>query len=272
MMPIFDTHVHYNLEPLTTNWQHHWQLANTAGVTHSVVVGTDSKTSLKAVEIALTDKHLFAAIGLHPSHVDNTFLEHITELKSLLTTQASNICAIGEIGLDFYRVNKQDPSFNNIFKNQVTALELQLELALQNNLPIILHVRDTDLPSSFKPQNAYWETLNLLKQLPRNTQFILHCVSGPAEYIETAISLGGYISVAGNVTYPNADHIRKLVSLAPTARILLETDAPYLAPQQFRGQSCQPNMITKTAEFVKNELSLDLDQIFENSLQVFNIQ
>jgi len=288
-MNIFDTHCHYNLEPFAETWQKHWQEAQDHGVQKSVIVGTDWLTSNTALIISQQDPNLFSAIGSHPGNYQEMIFEiserlHQTfsdsaiiekelreelltniqteckELKSILTKK---VVAIGETGLDYFRLpeNVSQPLIKEI---QQLAFAKHLQLAQESQLPLIIHVRDTT-------DEAYWDVLKILQKNAWQQPFILHCVSGPNAYVQKAIELGGYVGIAGNITYKNSDHLRELIEFAPADRRLLETDAPFLPPIPYRGKPCEPWMISETAKYVQNELELDLEQIYENSCRVFQL-
>lgn len=271
---IFDTHCHYNLDPLTADWQKHWQTAQARGIQKSVVVGTSLETTELGIQIAATDKNLSASLGIHP-HVfqdsvvenGNIKLEQLPDLIHQLTAfKTDKIVAIGETGLDYFWLPEIETQRKASIELQEAGFIAQIELANQLQLPLIIHVRD-------KTDQAYHRVLTLLTQYYQHHKpFILHCVSGPLSYLKAAIELGGYIGVAGNVTYKNADHIRQLVTTAPPDRILLETDAPYLPPQNYRGQTCEPWMISETHAFLVNELKLDSEQLYQNALSIFNLK
>lgn len=258
---IVDTHCHYNLSPLYENWQDHWGKAQKYGVKRALIPSTDIETSRRAIEISSTDKNLFAAVGIHPHEYNSlsaadlpTFIyEHAASLSILQDNP--NVIAIGETGLDYYRL--QDDERKQAIHNQQAAFKMHLQLANQFEKILIIHARDKGGKKE-KNQQAYWDILKIIKD---NYQFkkplILHCVSGPEVYIEEAIKLGAYFGVGGNVTYPNADELRGLVGSLPADNILLETDAPYLPPQEFRGQTCEPWMISQTAEYLKNEFDIN---------------
>jgi TatD DNase family protein len=245
------------------------------------VIGTNYKTSQQAIEIAEADKNLFAAIGFHPSEyiepaiiafknardvsraVNDTTEDMSLDMDDLTTLSSDKIIAIGETGLDYFRLDAYNKEQNHVIKHtQHEALRKHIQLARSRQLPLILHVRD-------QAEDAYWDVLNLLDQEEYDGQFILHCVSGPLAYIKQAIEMGAYISIAGNVTYSSAHRIREIARLTPPDRILLETDAPFLPPVPHRGKPCDPWMIELTAQYLEEELSIDLEQCYENTLQLF---
>ncbi len=269
---IIDTHCHYNLSPLYEDWQQHWQKAQQHGIKQAIIPGSNIETSRRSIEIAQCDKNLHAAIGIHPSEYN-----HISaaDLPTVVTQHAAtlammidnpNVIAIGETGLDYYRL--EDEVRDQAIKNQKAALKMQLQLANEFNKVLIIHTRDKGGKKE-KNDQAYWDVLSIIKDNYQfKKPFILHCVSGPKEYIKEALKLGAYIGIGANITYPNADELRELVKLVPKEKLLLETDAPYLPPQEFRGQTCEPYMIERTGEYLQEKLQFDLDQIYQNSIAI----
>ncbi|MFH2118139.1 MAG: TatD family hydrolase [Candidatus Paceibacterota bacterium] len=277
-MPIIDTHCHYNMEPffsgkkfifdledgdslLNMNWQDHWQNAQAKGVTGSVVVGTTIETSDLALEIAQKEPNLLAAVGVHPSHAHEITLDQLDRAAANWTEQ--KIHAVGETGLDFFRLDPNDEAFEQITNQQKEVFRWHIRFAQQQNLPLIVHVRD-------KTELAYRETLAIIKkEYSGDKPFVLHCISGPLDYVQEAIEFGAFIGFDANITYPKAQEIRDLVGKTPANRLLIETDAPFLPPQNHRGKVCEPWMIAETAEYAQQELGLNLDQLFENSQNFF---
>lgn len=259
---IVDTHCHYNLPPLSEDWQNFWQEAQVAGVKSAWIPGTTLESSREAVRIAQQDDNLFALIGIHPNDEPMAEIEMIStmaELQSLIDVDRaggrSKIIGIGEIGLDFFRIEKNEQTERD---RQWGWLAAQLSLAKRNNLFVSLHVRDQETPELETQGNAYWETVRAVRTAKLSQPFILHCASGPLSYVQAMLDLGAYVSFAGNITYPKADRIREIWQLTPPNRRLLETDAPFLAPQGFRGQLCRPALIAETATWIREHLSPSL--------------
>lgn len=297
-MRIIDTHCHYNLEPLFSGsmdessekvveigkWRQHWQKAQEAGVVASVVIGTNVMTSYRAVQLCREDKNLYPAVSLHPTEVTEKIVMAQLESRSteaeideMITNEInkieylasqSEVIAIGECGLDYFRLPQQKELVDTVKQYQQQVFRELIEIGLEKNLPIICHIRDKD--ETAQNGTAYWEALEILQQM-KVKKFVLHCVSGPAEYVEAAIKLGAYVGFDGNITYPKADHLRSLFSLTPVDRRLVETDAPYLPPQEFRGQTCEPWMIAKTVEFIENSLDTSSESLLKNSQQFFQL-
>lgn len=271
---IIDSHCHYNLMPIADGWQQHWTEAQAAGVSDAVVVGTSVESSQFALYLANKQPHFFPTIGLHPYLIEEIFqnasdpdsiqsqidswlvrISHMAKLPAAV--------AVGEIGLDYFRL-ADNANKDQIIALQKSMLQAQLQVAATLQKPVILHVRDTG-------DAAYQDTLNMVRDAHLSAPFILHCVSGPINYIQEALKLGAYVGVAGNVTYKSAEHIRDLVRSVPKDRLLLETDAPYLPPHPHRGKLCVPDMIAITAEFIKNELHIEADQCAENTRLLFQL-
>lgn len=286
-MPIIDTHCHYNLEPLYSgqafcfkikeenpilkqNWRDHWQKSQQEGITKSIVVGPGIKSGQKAVEIAEAENNLYAAVGIHPERA-NKIVDTKKSLKQLAKlAQSKKVVAIGETGLDCFYLKSENHQETLVIKEKQKELFIgQIDLANQLNLPLILHVRD-------KTENTYLETLEIIEQYWQfKNSLIFHCVSGPKLYIEKALKMSGsYFGFDGNLTFKKAEDIRAIFALVQktdSKKILLETDAPYLAPEPHRGQVCEPYMIIETAKYAENKLGADLKEIYQNSLEAFNI-
>lgn len=260
-MRIIDTHCHYNMAPLADHWQEHWHKAQDHGVVASVVIGVDIKTSNLALEMAKTEPGFFATVGAHPTDAQGVTVEELEAVGRAWAQE--DFIAVGETGLDYYRLNPESENFAALTNQQKAVFRWHLRFAQQHNKPLVLHVRD-------KNERAYWEALEILKtEYSGNKPFVLHCASGPLDYIRQAVEMGGYIGFDGNITYPNAQDIRDLVKSVPADRLLIETDAPFLAPQTHRGKTCEPWMIADTARYAETELGFNLDQIFENSQKFF---
>lgn len=277
---IIDTHCHYNLEPLYgatgTDWQTHWQKAQEHGVTHSVVIGTDLASSERALALCQKEPHFKATAGLHPHLVADALQTQpefglaaidtwAEQLEKLITTDNAPgaVVAIGEIGLDYFRVDLADPAAQKEVSLQKYLCTKQLEIAQAHELPVTLHVRD-------RGEHAYTDILELLQRHRHsNLPFILHCASGSLSYIQAALAMGAYVGIAGNVTYKNASAIRAIVGIVPADRLLLETDAPYLPPTPYRGATCEPWMIELTGIYLKENCQVSLERVYSNTLQVF---
>jgi TatD DNase family protein len=284
-MKIFDTHCHYNLEPLYSgkpeyfsdkqlktiqdmNWEDHWQQAQNQGVVTSLIPGTNVKTSQRALEIAQTDSNLLASAALHPNSVIELTQQQLdrnfNQIKSIATQ--TQIVAIGETGLDY--ANLSADKNKKLQNKQQQLFKKHIQLANQLHKPLIIHARDRK-----HAYQVYDDILKILKQEYNFKQpFVLHCASGSQTYIQQALELDAYVSFAGNITYPNATDLHNLIKLVPKNKLLIETDAPFLPPQPYRGKINQPKMITTTADFIQHKLKINIKQVLANSYQFYQVQ
>ena len=254
---------------LKQNWQDHWAAAQQAGVNWSLIPGAGVTSSKLAVKLAEQDSRLLASVGLHPLKAQQADINQSLETISLLINQSLSIVAIGETGLDLFNI--KDEQERAVWQEAQEALFIQhIQLAIKHQLTLIIHARDHQ-------EVAYWRILELLKKYwPAEQSVIFHCLSGPLDYVKQALSIKhSYFGFDGNLSFHNAEQLRELFSYlnrqAPD-KILLETDAPYLAPTPYRGRICQPAMIAKTAQFAQEQLDANLQQIYNNSLRAFNLQ
>lgn len=208
-----------------------------------LTIGCDKEEIYKAIEIANKFDNVYACIGYHPYDISDITEEDVYKLADL-KKENSKIVAVGECGLDFYRdktpKNKQEYFFS-----------LQLEVAKKLDLPVVIHSRE-----------ANRETEKILsKYVPFKSSGIMHCFGGDLRLLEFALDIGFYISFAGNITYPKANNLRELIVKVPLDRLLLETDSPFLAPQNVRGKQNKPSYIYYTRDFVANLLKLDVKDL-----------
>ncbi len=254
---LIDTHTHYNFEGLKENWRGHWQIAQSRGVTHAIQIGTDMKTSEEVIALAQEEKGFFATVGVHPHDLENFDIEKLRQLAI-----KPKVVAIGEIGLDYFRLDRNDPQTAKIKTKQIAVFTAQLELANELNLPISIHVRD-DM------EEAHEDLIQIFSTTPPKNNFVLHCVSGPNFYIEAMIAKNAWFGFDGNVTYKNADLIRGILKKVPSDKVVVETDAPFLPPMPHRGKVCEPWMLTLTVNYLEENFGISKEQLFTNSRQLF---
>ena len=244
-MMLVDTHCHLWLhsEPNLA-----LERAMRAGVGRVVVPGIDLETSRLAIQLAEEHEQVFAAVGIHPhnaSDCDDAAVDRLRELSA-----SDRVVAIGEIGLDFYRDHSPR-------KSQRFALEAQLELAREAELPVIVHNRESD-------EELFQDLLEWAPNVPRTLQArvgVLHAYSSDEGNAKAAIDAGFFIGVAGPVTYPNANPLRNAIEGLPRQRLVLETDTPYLPPQPHRGKQNEPAYLPIIAEKLSAVIGGDLDKI-----------
>lgn len=268
---LFDTHSHYNLSPLLENYQALQTDALDAQIQRAVVVGTDTQSSQTAVNLQeKMPDYFLASLGLHPEICQGDEATFQAEIEKWQQIDQSQFAAYGEIGLDFFHLDKTAPNFARLVARQTQLLTLQLEAALRQPKPVIFHVRD-DFCDPDHDTNAYGLILKIIAHTHAdNLTLIFHCFSGNTAYLEKVLALPqSYISFAGNLTFKSAANLRELSLCVPSQRLLLETDSPFLAPEGERGKACLPAMLAITAKFAEKNLNLNLDQIYQNSCQLF---
>ncbi len=222
-------------------------------------VGTDLATSEKAVALVHQFPNMWAAVGIHP-HYCAELVEALPKLEAL--TGEPKVVAIGEIGLDSYRLEGDAEAIKEI---QQEAFVAQLALARRVQLPVIIHSRE-----------ASSDTLGILRAHGQGLAGVAHSFSGSIEDARAFLALGFYIGFTGVVTFKNAEALRDVVRFVPLDRLLVETDAPFLAPEPNRGKRNEPAwvefVVRKVAE-VKNEpMGRVADATTENARALFGLK
>jgi TatD DNase family protein len=226
-----DTHAHLGVcEPPDRELV---EAAREAGVRRILTVGMDEASNREAIAAAEGHEEVFACVGRHPNEVDgfdDAAAEDIEELAA-----HERVVAIGETGLDYYR----DGGGRSL---QRAAFEAQIEIARRSGLPLVIHLRDA--PGGHE---ALDDTFAVLADRADGVSVILHCCSAPPERIGEAREHRWYCSFAGDATYPRSEELRESARLVPDDLLLVETDAPFLAPQSVRGRPNQPANVVETA-------------------------
>ncbi len=227
-MKFVDSHCHLDSEQFNADRDEVIQRALDAGVEHMVAIGTgDGPPDLEA-GVRLADQHaaFYATVGVHPHDASKASEDTFSRLAELL--RHPKVVAIGEIGLDYH----YDFSPRDVQKNVFIE---QMRIARDAGAPIVIHTRE-----------AWDDTISLLREHWAGSG-IMHCFSGGPEEARQALELGFYLSFGGIVTFPKAAQIQAAARMAPRDRILIETDAPYLAPVPKRGKRNEPAFIVETA-------------------------
>ena len=217
-----------------------------AGVERLLTVGMDRETNAEAVASAERNEAVFAAVGRHPNEAsgfDEAAAAEILELGA-----HEKVRAIGETGLDFYREYATPDE-------QRRAFAAQIEVAMELDLPIVIHARDPEGETA-----ATDEIFETLDARAGDQPVILHCFSAP-QRVGDAAERGWYCSFAGNATYPSAKDLLFAAAKVPEERLLVETDAPYLAPQPRRGKRNQPAFVVETARAVAEARGVPYEEL-----------
>lgn len=251
---MIDTHCHLDLlkkEDLE-------ETLKDEGLEYLITVGYDRKTIKNAIRLSEEKDHVFCAIGFHPHEADKVKEEDFEWLKEL-ATKHPKVKALGEMGLDFYKEYSDRKRQEEVFRRQIA-------IARELGLPIVVHSRD-----------AEEETIRILREEKAyEVGGVMHCFTGSYEFMKACVDLGFYISYSGIITYPNAQALREVVKKTPTYRLLIETDAPFLAPQPVRGKPNKPPYIRHTAEIlaqlIPNSSFEDVERMTsENAKLLFNL-
>ncbi len=226
---LVDSHCHLADKAFDEDREQAISRARAAGVGRMVVIGTTPATSGDALVLAETDPGLFGTAGLHPHEAGSFSAETRAELEALCGR--SDCVAVGETGLDWFK--EWAPR-----DQQLASFAWHLELARSLDKPVVIHARD-----------AHGDTARLVQAVPGVTG-VMHCFAmGPGE-MEVYLAAGLYISFSGIVTFPRSEEIQAAAKLCPADRLLVETDAPYLAPKPHRGKRCEPAHCADTLRFV----------------------
>jgi TatD DNase family protein len=210
--------------------------AEEAGVRRMLNVGLDRPTNLLAIASAECHESVFATVGCHPTEAAG-FDDELAEEIAALAEDKEKVRAIGETGIDYYRETASRA-------DQRRAFEAQIEIAAERELPIVIHARDPDGETG-----AVDDVFSILDARGGGIDVILHCFLAPWR-VQDAVDRGWYCSFSGIVTYPGSDELREAAAKLPDELVLVETDAPYLAPQPVRGQPNEPAHVVSTAEVV----------------------
>lgn len=258
---LIDSHAHIDLPEFNKDRDQVLARARGQGVRAVINVGLDAESSRQSLAMAKKYDDVFVAVGFHPheaAKMKEGDLESLAEL-----TEDARVVAIGEIGLDFYRNISPRQSQLEVFKKQ-------LDLAVELKLPVVVHCRQAheevyDILSAWVKANP----------ADNSRRGVIHCFSGDIGMARRYIELGFYISLAGSVTYPSAGELVEVARELPLDRLLLETDAPFLAPQAHRGKRNEPAYMVHTAEKVAEVRQAPVEAVAEaaarNTIELFRL-
>ncbi|MEI3613535.1 TatD family hydrolase [Pseudogracilibacillus sp. SO30301A] len=253
---LFDTHVHLNARQFKEDVEEVIARAHNKGVKQMVVVGFDNETIPLAIDIAEKHANIYAAVGWHPVDAIDYKEEHLSMLEKL--SDHEKVVALGEMGLDYHWDTSPKDVQENVFRKQI-------QLARRVNMPIIIHNREatSDVIHILQEENA------------KDIGGIMHCFSGNITEMEACLEMNFYISLGGPVTFKNAKEVKEVAKVIPIDRLLIETDAPYLAPHPYRGKRNEPAFVTLVAEQIATLREMKYEELChittENAKKVFRI-
>lgn len=246
-MKLIDTHCHLNDEKFKDDLELVLKRAEDAGVAKMIAVCTGLEEASAILDLTRRYGQVFGSIGVHP-HEAKQAVEK-ADLREWICENAreKKIVALGETGLDYYYEHSPKDMQKQAFQVHINAAE-------ELNLPLIVHTRD-----------AEEDTITLLKQSKGRVRGVIHCFSGTQWLAQEALDLGFYISISGIATFKAAEELREVVRAVSLDRLLVETDAPYLAPIPHRGKRNEPAFIVHTAQMAADLKGISLEELAQNT-------
>src|SRR5271170_1403658 len=240
---LVDSHCHLDFPDFATELDAVVARARAAGIERMVTIST--RVARHAELLAITERfpEVYCSVGTHPHNAHEEL--DVTTADLVARTRAAKVVALGEAGLDYHYDNSPRDAQERGFRNHIAA-------ARQTGLPLVIHSRDADA-----------DTARILEEESGKGAFpaVLHCFTGGRELAHRAVALGHFISFTGILTFKNSDALRTIAADLPADRILVETDAPYLAPGKFRGKRNEPAYVVETAKVLADTRSVTLDEI-----------
>lgn len=254
-MKYFESHAHLYFEDYDPDRDQLIEELLNSDIEGILNAGVDLKTSEQCIDLSERYERIYSACGFHPNDIEEYDIKDIEVLKTLI--QYPKVVAIGEAGIDLYRdrapLDKQRKFFIR-----------QLEIALENDMPVIIHSR-----------SAEKQTLDVIEQVSKKYTGVFHCYAGGVDTALKLIEKGFYISFTGNITYKNNDR-EDVVRRIPLERMLLETDSPFLTPVPFRGKRNDPGKLKLIAEKIAQIKGITVEEVAqvttENSKKLFKIK
>jgi TatD DNase family protein len=241
---LIDTHCHLDFADFDAERDELVARAHAAGVAQMVTIST--RVRKLPTLLALTERYpsVFCSVGTHPNNA-NEELDVTADDLVRLAESHEKVVAIGEAGLDYF-YDTQTPA------DQQTGFRRHIEAARRTQLPLVIHSRsaDEDMAAILTEETGKGAF-----------PFILHCFSAGKDLADCGVALGGYISFSGILTFPKSEEIREIAKTVPLDRLLVETDAPYLAPKRWRGKRNEPSYVVNTAEVLAEVKGISYDEI-----------
>src|SRR5215469_13813099 len=265
---LIDTHAHLDFPEFDADLNQILARAKDAAVSRIVTIGTDGNSNRRVIELAERYRDVYAAVGIHPNSVADERDESFQQLERLL--KHPKVVAVGETGLDYhYLPQSADLPFDGYGKvefgessdvllgveikrqasiaRQAEAFHQHLELAAATGKAVVIHQRD-----------AWNDTIDILREYAGRVRAVMHCFNGNTSQMQEVINLGYLVAFTGIVTFKNAAEVRDAAKTVPIDRVMVETDAPFLAPTPKRGKRCEPGFVRDTASFIADLRGMSL--------------
>ena len=244
---IFDSHAHYDDESFNEDRENVIKEIRENGVINVLNCGASMEGARDSFKLANKYDFFYAAVGIHPENAYELTEENYKEIKEM--TKNPKVRAIGEIGLDYYW--EENPPR----EKQKEVFRKQMELAKELNMPVVIHDRD-----------AHGDTLEIMKEFPE-VKGVVHCFSGSVEFARECLKLGYYIGFTGVVTFKNSKKIVEVAKEVPLDRMLVETDAPYMAPTPNRGKRNRSDYIKFIIEKIAEVKELSVEEVSNATIE-----
>ncbi|NRA73751.1 MAG: TatD family hydrolase [Rickettsiales bacterium] len=248
---IVDSHCHLNSPSLFENLNEVLDRAKDADVKIMQTICTKISEFEEIKKIAEENNEVFCSVGVHPNYIEKE--EIVTVEKLVELTKNKKVIGLGETGLDYYHDHSKKELQKKSFLNHIEAAQI-------TGIPLIIHAREVEKDMS-----------EILTQQMAKKKFkaVLHCFTGSKKFAETALELGIYISISGIITFKNAKELQSTVQSLPLNRLLVETDAPYLAPVPFRGKTNEPAFTKFTVTALANLLNKTFNEVAKATTENF---
>ena len=254
MTSFIDTHCH--LDKLESNPEETVEEAKQKGVKTMVTISVDEESFDFVSKAVKQFKNVYGTVGIHP-HDASEFSPKLGKSIRKMAREQDKLIAIGETGLDYHYMNSSR-------ENQQFALRKQLQIAVELNLPVVLHSREAEA-----------DTITILKEIPVPALGVAHSFTSSLKMARTLLDMGWFLGINGIVTFKNAEDLREVVRWIPLDRLLLETDSPFLAPVPFRGKPNKPAHIPVIASFIAELRKIPIEHLAEktseNAHRLFSI-
>ena len=253
---LIDSHCHLDFADFDAERDELVERAHASGVKQMVTISTRVRKLDRLLELTERYPSVFCSVGTHPNNADEELDVTADELVALAESNAK-VVAIGEAGLDYF-YDTQKPA------DQKTGLRRHIEAARRTGLPLVIHSRsaDDDMAAILTEETGKGAF-----------PFILHCFSSGQALADSGVELGGYVSFSGILTFPKSTELREIARTVPMDRLLVETDAPYLAPKRWRGKRNEPSYVVNTAEVLAEVKGVSYEEIArittENAFRCF---
>lgn len=246
-----DSHCHLNYKGLIEEQPAVLARARAAGVGTMLNIATREREWDDVIATAEREADVWATVGIHPHEADHH--ADIDTAKLVAKAAHSRVIGIGETGLDYYYDHSDR-------EQQKTSFRAHIAAARETGLPLIVHTRDAEA-----------DTAEILAEEMGKGAYpgVIHCFTASGEFADKALELGLYISISGIVTFKNAKDLQETAVRLPANRLLIETDAPFLAPVPHRGQTCEPGHVADTARFLANLRGVSVEQLAEQTTSNF---